>query len=298
MGTSVKEVIRRRAGAMRPGDVYAVNDPYHGGTHLPDITVITPVFDRSGRARLLFLVASRGHHAEIGGITPGSMPAHQPRGRTRRACCSTTGCSSEDGRFREAETLPPAHRRAVPVPRPGHQPRRPPRPDRRQRQKGVDEVGKMIDHFGLDVVPGLHAPRPGQRRGSRPPRHRRARRRRVPLRDGLRRDDRGADHRRPRGSGRATIDFTGTSPQLDTQLQRAVVGGHGRGALRVPHAGRRRHPAQRRLPAPAAHRDPGGLDARAGLPGRRRRRQRRDLPGHHRRAVRGARCPGRGIRAR
>src|SRR5262249_21313862 len=103
MGTSVKEVIRRRAGTMRPGEGYAVNDPYHGGTHLPDVTVVTPVFgpavsdssgavggadssgavggaDSSGTAgsdigRILFYVASRGHHAEIGGLTPGSMPA-------------------------------------------------------------------------------------------------------------------------------------------------------------------------------------------------------------------------------
>ena len=71
-------VAARNAGAMRPGDVYMLNDPYHGGTHLPDVTVVTPVFDEAG-ARLLFYVASRGHHAEIGGITPGSMPAFSTR---------------------------------------------------------------------------------------------------------------------------------------------------------------------------------------------------------------------------
>ncbi|MYV39397.1 5-oxoprolinase, partial [Streptomyces sp. SID1328] len=76
MGTSVKEVVRRRGARMRPGDSYAVNDPYHGGTHLPDITVITPVFGGGpGDPGILFHVASRGHHAEIGGIAPGSMPA-------------------------------------------------------------------------------------------------------------------------------------------------------------------------------------------------------------------------------
>lgn len=64
MGTTVKEVIRRRLSGMKPGDVYAVNDPYHGGTHLPDITVITPVFNTGGED-VLFFVASRGHHAEI-----------------------------------------------------------------------------------------------------------------------------------------------------------------------------------------------------------------------------------------
>ncbi|MBO0865482.1 MAG: hydantoinase B/oxoprolinase family protein, partial [Mycobacterium sp.] len=72
MGGTVKEVLRRRTDGMKRGDVYAVNDPYHGGTHLPDITVVTPVFDSAGE-HILFFVASRGHHAEIGGRTPGSM---------------------------------------------------------------------------------------------------------------------------------------------------------------------------------------------------------------------------------
>src|SRR5207247_7981748 len=60
MGASVKEVVRRRGADMRPGDVYAINDPYHGGTHLPDVTVVTPVFGTGGE--ILFHVASRGHH--------------------------------------------------------------------------------------------------------------------------------------------------------------------------------------------------------------------------------------------
>lgn len=61
-------------GTMRPGDVYVLNDPYHGGTHLPDVTAITPVFDQDG-TEILFFVGSRGHHADIGGKTPASMPA-------------------------------------------------------------------------------------------------------------------------------------------------------------------------------------------------------------------------------
>ncbi len=73
MGESVRAVARQRGQLQRPGDVYALNAPYNGGTHLPDITVITPVFDAAGH-HLLFYVASRGHHADIGGITPGSMP--------------------------------------------------------------------------------------------------------------------------------------------------------------------------------------------------------------------------------
>jgi 5-oxoprolinase (ATP-hydrolysing) len=88
MDRAVESVIRDNAGAIRPGDVYAINAPYNGGTHLPDITVCTPVFDLSSTSvsldpsrategeptpRLLFWVASRGHHADVGGISPGSM---------------------------------------------------------------------------------------------------------------------------------------------------------------------------------------------------------------------------------
>jgi 5-oxoprolinase (ATP-hydrolysing) len=72
MGESVRTVLRLRARRMRPGDVFALNNPYNGGTHLPDVTVIMPVFGQDGQ--LLFLTAARGHHADIGGITPGSMP--------------------------------------------------------------------------------------------------------------------------------------------------------------------------------------------------------------------------------
>src|SRR3979409_888192 len=89
MGESIKTVIAKNAGRMKPGDVYVLNDPYNGGTHLPDVTVVTPVFEETtaeaGRAasgknanenaspRILFYVGSRGHHADIGGITPGSL---------------------------------------------------------------------------------------------------------------------------------------------------------------------------------------------------------------------------------
>ncbi len=66
-------MIRENTGRMKPGDVYVLNAPYNGGTHLPDVTVITPVFDDAG-SDILFYVGSRGHHADIGGITPGSMP--------------------------------------------------------------------------------------------------------------------------------------------------------------------------------------------------------------------------------
>jgi 5-oxoprolinase (ATP-hydrolysing) len=73
MGESVRAVVRARGDTLKPGDAVALNNPYAGGTHLPDITLITPVFDETG-AQIRFFVACRGHHADVGGLTPGSTP--------------------------------------------------------------------------------------------------------------------------------------------------------------------------------------------------------------------------------
>ena len=73
MSDSVRTILRQNAGKIRPGDVFMMNNPYNGGTHLPDVTVITPVFDAQEKD-IIFLTASRGHHADIGGKTPGSSP--------------------------------------------------------------------------------------------------------------------------------------------------------------------------------------------------------------------------------
>lgn len=149
MGSSVKEVIARRRDRMRRGDVYAVNDPYHGGTHLPDITVITPVFDESG-AEILFYVASRGHHAEIGGISPGSMPATSHE-IDEEGVLFDNWLLARDGRLREAETLELLTGARYPSRNPDTN-----LADLRAQiaanAKGVEEVARMIDHFGLDVV--------------------------------------------------------------------------------------------------------------------------------------------------
>ncbi len=103
MGESVRAVLARRGSIMRPGDVYMLNDPYNGGTHLPDITVITPVFDEDGE-QVLFLVASRGHHADIGGSTPGSMPPDSVRIEDEGVLFDNFLLVT-DGRFREAALL-------------------------------------------------------------------------------------------------------------------------------------------------------------------------------------------------
>jgi 5-oxoprolinase (ATP-hydrolysing) len=149
MSESIKTVRRENAGRMQPGDAYVVNDPYHGGTHLPDITVITPVFDAAGR-EILFYVGSRGHHADVGGTTPGSMP---PDSRTvdEEGVLFTNWKLVERGHLREAETL-----RLL---RSGTHPARNPeqnmadlRAQIAANEKGVRELAAMVDHFGLPVV--------------------------------------------------------------------------------------------------------------------------------------------------
>jgi 5-oxoprolinase (ATP-hydrolysing) len=101
MGESVRTVLARRRGTLKPGDVVALNDPFHGGTHLPDVTVVTPVFERSG-TQLRFFVANRSHHADIGGLTPGSMP---PDSRTlaEEGVVIDNFLAVERGQFREQQ---------------------------------------------------------------------------------------------------------------------------------------------------------------------------------------------------
>ncbi|WP_092613550.1 hydantoinase B/oxoprolinase family protein [Raineyella antarctica] len=214
MGTTVKEVIRRRAGALRPGDVYAVNDPYHGGTHLPDITVVTPVFDDAGED-LLFFVASRGHHAEIGGITPGSMPANS-HDIHQEGVLFDDWLLAEDGRFREAAT----RSLLAAAPYPSRNPEANLADLRAQvaaNQKGIDEVRTMIDHFGLEVVQAYM-------RHVQDNAEEAVRRVIDRLDDGEHRYvmDSGATIavrvRVDRAGRSATIDFTGTSPQLDSNF--------------------------------------------------------------------------------
>ncbi|WP_405187570.1 hydantoinase B/oxoprolinase family protein [Streptomyces anulatus] len=153
MGESIKEVLRRNEGSLRPGDVYAVNDPYHGGTHLPDVTVVTPVFDedRAGEPdRLRFLVASRGHHAEIGGITPGSMPAFS-RTIHEEGVLFDNWPLVRDGRLREDETRD----LLTSAPYPSRDPDANLADLRAQiaaNEKGIAELRRMTDQFGADVV--------------------------------------------------------------------------------------------------------------------------------------------------
>ena len=149
MDRSVETIIRLRRSEMRPGDVYMLNAPYNGGTHLPDITVVTPVFDEQG-TEILFYVASRGHHADVGGITPGSMT---PRATTieEEGVYIDNVKLVDQGRFLEDET------RALlqGAKHPARQPSKNIADLKAQvaaSAKGEAELHKMVAHFGLDVV--------------------------------------------------------------------------------------------------------------------------------------------------
>ncbi|MBV9732124.1 MAG: hydantoinase B/oxoprolinase family protein [Verrucomicrobia bacterium] len=100
MGGAVRSIVRRRGDRVRAGDVFALNDPFAGGTHLPDITVVTPVFVSDEHP--VFWVASRGHHADVGGITPGSMPPNS-KIIDEEGIRITDFLLVEQGRFRERE---------------------------------------------------------------------------------------------------------------------------------------------------------------------------------------------------
>jgi 5-oxoprolinase (ATP-hydrolysing) len=183
MGDSIKMVIKRNPD-IRRGDVYVLNDPYHGGTHIPDITVVTPVFapraaDRPnapqsttamfhrggqddtdvpsvpptadpGHDEIWFYVASRGHHAEIGGISPGSMPSASTRVEEEGVLIDNW-LLVQDGRLNEAETI----NLLTTAMHPSRDPATNVADLRAQiaaNEKGIEELRAMVGHFGLDVV--------------------------------------------------------------------------------------------------------------------------------------------------
>ena len=149
MGQSVRTVLEENRGALMPGDVYVVNAPYNGGTHLPDVTVITPIFDEAGR-EILFFVASRGHHADIGGRTPGSTP---PDSRTveEEGILFDNFKLVDAGVFLEDKLRTHLASGRYPARQPDHNVA-----DLKAQiaagNRGVGEVHRMIEQFGLDVV--------------------------------------------------------------------------------------------------------------------------------------------------
>ncbi len=148
MGASVKAIIAQNPD-MASGDVYALNAPYNGGTHLPDITVVTPVWDEAG-TRVLFYSAARGHHTDVGGLTPGSMPPDSRSIHDEGAYIDNWKLVDR-GRFREAETRALLLEGPYPVRAPDIN-----IADLKAQvaacEKGAQELAAMVAHFGLKVV--------------------------------------------------------------------------------------------------------------------------------------------------
>ena len=147
MDRAVETIIRENRGKIRPGDVYAINAPYNGGTHLPDITVCTPVFDGS---KILFWVASRGHHADVGGISPGSMSPNATT-ITQEGVYIDNFKLVDRGRFREKELAA----LLTGGPYPARNPVQNINDLKAQiaaNEKGVHELRRMVRHFTLPVV--------------------------------------------------------------------------------------------------------------------------------------------------
>jgi 5-oxoprolinase (ATP-hydrolysing) len=149
MDRSVEAIIAQNVGKMRPGDVFALNAPYNGGTHLPDITVVTPVFDDAG-AEILFYVASRGHHADVGGSAPGSMTPLATN-VNEEGVLFDNFLLVDRGEFREEalQTLLTDH--AYPCRNP-YQNTADLKAQIAANEKGIQELRKMVNQFGLDVV--------------------------------------------------------------------------------------------------------------------------------------------------
>ncbi len=149
MDRAVETIIRENKGSIRPGDVYAINAPYNGGTHLPDITVCTPVFDKAKRA-ILFWVASRGHHADVGGISPGSM---SPNATTieEEGVYLDNFKLVDRGRFREKEIYAALTGAKYPARNPV-QNINDLKAQIAANEKGVQELARMVAQFSLPVV--------------------------------------------------------------------------------------------------------------------------------------------------
>lgn len=148
MGESVKVIIAEHP-TLYPGDVFATNAPYNGGTHLPDITVVTPVFDEQG-GQVIFYVASRGHHADLGGITPGSMPPNSVSVEEEGILFNNVQLVRRNN-FLQAEIRELLSNNPYPARN----------PDQNiadlgaqiaANEKGANELRHMVSHFGLDVV--------------------------------------------------------------------------------------------------------------------------------------------------
>ncbi|NEU78758.1 hydantoinase B/oxoprolinase family protein [Nostoc sp. UIC 10630] len=154
MSESVRSLINDKGGTLKPGNVYLSNNPYNGGTHLPDVTAITPVFlencENTSFATPLFFVASRGHQADIGGITPGSMPPHSTTVE-EEGILFDNFLLVEDGSFREAAVRQHLSNHIYPARNPDQN-----IADFKAQiaanERGGQELYKMVLQYGIETV--------------------------------------------------------------------------------------------------------------------------------------------------
>lgn len=152
MSESVRSLINDKGDTIKPGNVYLSNNPYNGGTHLPDVTAITPVFleDRVSSSTPLFYVASRGHQADIGGITPGSMPPHSTTVEAEGILFDNF-LLVEQGNFQEIQI----RNVLLNNPYPARNPNQNIADFKAQiaaNERGVQELRKMVAQYGLETV--------------------------------------------------------------------------------------------------------------------------------------------------
>jgi 5-oxoprolinase (ATP-hydrolysing) len=219
MGESVKSLIQSRGNLIKPGDAYAINNPYNGGTHLPDITVIAPVFAQGNLTSIsptpLFYVASRGHHADVGGIAPGSMPPHSTTVEEEGILLDNF-LLRDRGHFCEQELLE--------ILTSGSYPAR--NPDQNiadlqaqiaANEKGIQELQRLVEEYGLATVSAYMQHVQNNAENS-------VKRAIEVLKDGefcLNLDTGETIQVKveiTRESRRAKIDFTGTSPQTQSNF--------------------------------------------------------------------------------
>ena len=274
-----------RGGTLKPGDVVALNNPFNGGTHLPDVTVITPVFD-DGRARHPVLCRQprasrryRRHHARL----DAARFAHAGGRRRRHRRFPAGGWRT----FPRSGVPRAAARGAISGAQPGRERRRHQGAGRRQRE---GRAGTAPRRRAVRLAGGqrLYAPRHGQRRGIGAPGDRPASATAASTTRWTTARRCASRSRVDRATRSAVVDFTGTGRAARRQFQLAAGGDPGGGAVRVPLPGRRRHSAERRLPeaAEAGHSAghvPVAAAGRGGGGG-----QHRGLAGHLQRAVRRA----------
>jgi N-methylhydantoinase B len=149
MSESVRSLIKDKGKTIQPGNIYLSNNPYNGGTHLPDVTAIAPVFDLTNR-HIIFYVASRGHQADLGGITPGSMPPHSTS-IAEEGILFDNFVLVEKGEFQEEKVRKILSATVYPVRNP-NQNIADFKAQIAANERGIQEIRRTVDKYGLETV--------------------------------------------------------------------------------------------------------------------------------------------------